>query len=423
MTMLQARSKKISKKKPSQQSRRSEGNLQSNKPKNEIVDEVELQRYAYQRGKVSAQSILRLQRALGNQRVSELMQRYPMKQRGQVPGFIQRKLAPQPTKTEDDESVAATHSTQNDSDTRSDSIVQRESLFPSTISVIQRAEDSDEDDDIEEVDVAKDSKSVPDSASEKAQNLADAGMTGYSIFSKVKAFFQTLKGAKEEAAEGITAAMGPLTSILSVLGILWAINSVYGAYKQMKALATAKDSLANKKKLTADEKKVKQSSEYGYAKVRRRFWGTIYKLVSAIVKTVFHFITLLSGGTAAMVSEAGAMAQNIIDGLRVLYHKAKGFWKWIVGKRGVAREKNANQIVDAAVNRDQTALQLLVDLDSLGFAGRQMRALKHGYGDPPKPSNTKEMTQLLETFENSPEKFGTVDDFRKDTAIALKSQA
>jgi hypothetical protein len=399
--------------------------------------------------KADPRTIMQMQRLMGNQATLRMVSPAPAPRViTPAPGTVQRAATSEPSTQPDQEQAPELARTLDaapvmngggDAQSRPVSaapatLIQRNGKAPSPPEVVEEVGEEQEEEG-EEPQVPGVSPEPEDEAEEppgdnvaadtgvdKAKALGDTGLTGAGLYSNIKAFFSTL--ANPEAAETtFSTIMQPFVSIFSVLGVFWAINKVRVAYNQMTGLGSAKDALAGKNNLSKDEKKLKASAEYGYAKVRRRFWGSVYRVVSVIVRTVMHFITLLSGGTAAMVSEGIAMAQSILDGLRVLFHKAKGFVKWLLGSRGKARTLNANQIVDSAIKGDKVALKLLVDLDPIGMVGRQSRALKYGYGSPPQPTNVADMTALLNTFQKNPEQFGTVAEFRHDTAVALKSQA
>jgi hypothetical protein len=266
----------------------------------------------------------------------------------------------------------------------------------------------------------------------ETKNVTMTGVTAGSVYSSTT---KALDAIHNTAPTGTMAFLGVFQSlgetishwgILGMLGLIKKIYDVVTAGYDMFALERAKDDMEKKQAanigpMRESDANLLEATQHGYSKVRRRFWEGVYKLISQIIKVVAHLITVLSGGTAAMVSELVAFGATILEGVVKVVHKVKGFFKWLLNKRGAHRQQSGERIVDSALKKELTALQLLVSLDPMGMIGRQKQALKYGYGDPPKPANTDEMIEFLNTMRFSPDKYGSIEEYKEFVAAKLKS--
>ncbi|MEA5561289.1 eCIS core domain-containing protein [Planktothrix agardhii] len=234
----------------------------------------------------------------------------------------------------------------------------------------------------------------------------------------------------------------PVSSIGgSVVSFLVSAYNVYDSYSIRKALKTAAmaknkidpdsvdwNNLEEVNKYFAsqpfdynailNDDKVMQSAEYGYAKVTRRFYRSIYHTVNSFIKMIADILCVTGIGTIPGVIIK--TAQGVLKFAEVAMDKIKGFIKIITGRRGVGRKINAENIVEAAFTGNQKALQLLVDLDPIGLLFRVLgptgkkQMIK-------KPTNTKQMMELLENTRSDPENYGTEGQFISAVAEQLKS--
>lgn len=266
----------------------------------------------------------------------------------------------------------------------------------------------------------------------ESKNVTLTGVTAGSVYTSTKSALGAVKGTAETgtlAFLGVFQSLGQTITGWGIPGILGLVKKIYDVVTSgydMYALEKAKDDLekkqtANPQAMSQSDSALLEATQHGYSKVRRRFWEGIYKLISQVIKVVAHFITILSGGTAAMVSELVAFGATVLEGVVKVFHKVKGFFKWLLNKRGAHRQQSAERIVDSAVQNDKTALQLLVSLDPMGTLGREKQALKYGYGSPPQPQNIDEMLEFLRTLRSNPKKFGSIDEFKEFVAVKLKS--
>jgi hypothetical protein len=102
---------------------------------------------------------------------------------------------------------------------------------------------------------------------------------------------------------------------------------------------------------------------YAYNKTKRAFNSTIIKMSLKVVKWIAYAITLLSGGTSALVSGVIALSADIARSLINLGQKMKGLWKAIAGTRGANRKKYAKQLVIMATEGNDDAIQTIWDVN------------------------------------------------------------
>jgi hypothetical protein len=235
----------------------------------------------------------------------------------------------------------------------------------------------------------------------------------------------------------------PLSSIAgSVVSFLTSAYSIYDSYSIRKALKTAAmaknkidpDSVDWSNQEEADQyfatqtfdygailsgdDQVMQSAEYGYAKVSRRFYRSIYHTVNYFIKMISDILCVT--GIGIIPGAIIKTAQGVLKFAEVAMDKIKGFIKILTGRRGVGRKINAEHIVEAAFKGNQRALQLLVDLDPIGLLFRILGPTGKK-GMIKKPKNIEEMMQLLEKTRSDPKNYGTTGQFVSAVAEQLKS--
>nr|CUM58384.1 protein of unknown function [Planktothrix agardhii] len=235
----------------------------------------------------------------------------------------------------------------------------------------------------------------------------------------------------------------PVSSIAgSVVSFLTSAYSIYDSYSIRKALKTAAmaknkidpDSVDWSNQEEADQyfasqpfdynailsgdDQVMQSAEYGYAKVSRRFYRSIYHTVNYFIKMISDILCVT--GIGIIPGAIIKTAQGVLKFAEVAMDKIKGFIKILTGRRGVGRKINAEHIVEAAFKGNQRALQLLVDLDPIGLLFRILGPTGKK-GMIKKPKNIEEMMQLLEKTRSDPKNYGTEGQFVSAVAEQLKS--
>ena len=156
----------------------------------------------------------------------------------------------------------------------------------------------------------------------------------------------------------------PINILLSIGTLIFRIHQVVMKNKQMKAFKSLMEKSGGDTKLRKDALKDKAAiGSYAYAKTKRGFWLRVAKAAINAGEIIARMITLLSGGSAALVSEATAVAMGLSNGIIKVGQSLKGVYKMIMGKRGKRRLESANWIVDGAIDGDKDLAQLLLDLD------------------------------------------------------------
>jgi hypothetical protein len=238
----------------------------------------------------------------------------------------------------------------------------------------------------------------------------------------------------------------PVLAGLSSIGSLGvALYSLYDSYQIMNALGSAMKSENqidvdainwndSPEKLEAqlqalsdkfnydlilnNDQEVKKAAVYGYAKVKRRFYGAIYDVITNIISIIGKI--LLAAGVTAIAGAIIEVGKGVMDLVALTIRKIKGFYKILTGKRGVKRTLSAKTIVEAALMGNERSLELLVKLDPLGKA---LRWYGPGgdFGGLPKPQNNAEMLEFLNKTKTNPKRYGTTDTFITALAEQLKS--
>ncbi|MCB8751169.1 hypothetical protein [Planktothrix agardhii] len=174
-------------------------------------------------------------------------------------------------------------------------------------------------------------------------------------------------------------------------------------------------------KSTDNNQELQKSTKYGYAKVKRRFFGAIYDVISNIVNIVGQILTVT--GVGALVGAIISTGTKVIDLVTLTIRKIKGLYKILTGKRGVKRQLSAETIVQDALNGNGEALNLLVKLDPLGVAGRRIVGIlkvKDLKGIK-KPETQDQMKEFLIQIKKGKLGSITLSDFITAVAEQLKS--
>ncbi len=143
-----------------------------------------------------------------------------------------------------------------------------------------------------------------------------------------------------------------------------------------------------------------KAAYYAWQKTSRAFGKTLFKATLKIVKWIAHAVTLITGGTSAIVTESLALAADATRYLAVIGEKIKGFAKWVTNKRGAKRQMNAEEIMKLAIGGDKSALQTIYDVDPFDFVKTpSKKLLKKFAGDNvtmlPKPNSLEEFKESL----------------------------
>ena len=166
----------------------------------------------------------------------------------------------------------------------------------------------------------------------------------------------------------------------SILSIAW-LPLVIGyeavrAFKYNKKRRDGYKAAMDSHKDAKDKQGVKlfNISKYAYQKTKRAFNYSMAKIALKIVRMIALIITLLTGGTSAIVTASIAAIAAVVETLGSLYRKVKGFFKKITGKRGANRQKNAEELVGLAKKGNVDAAQTIIDVNP--FDGVTMKAIR-----------------------------------------------
>jgi hypothetical protein len=139
-----------------------------------------------------------------------------------------------------------------------------------------------------------------------------------------------------------------------------------GYYAAMERSGIDKDGKTDVKPDTPDNiEKIRLGAvaHYAYKKTSRAFWTSLVNMALRTVKWISYAITVLSGGTTAVVTGALALAADITRALIGISSKLKGFWKAVTGRRGAMRKKNATELVRLAKKGNEDAIQTIWDVN------------------------------------------------------------
>jgi len=118
-----------------------------------------------------------------------------------------------------------------------------------------------------------------------------------------------------------------------------------------------------------------QVAYYAFKKTRRAFWSTITRMMLKVVKWIAHIITVLSGGTTAVVTGAIALSADVTRSLMGIGANIKGVYKTLMGKRGVMRKKNASELMSLAERGNEDALQTIWDVNPFDEASKVSKSM------------------------------------------------
>ena len=215
----------------------------------------------------------------------------------------------------------------------------------------------------------------------------------------------------------------PIVGIVtSIFSLVKSVPNVISKFIEMLALR----STANKGlKGNQSERALTQAAQYGYAKVRRGFWGRVFELakkagdlVLSVAKLV---IGLVSGGLGAVVIQAIEIASTLVDLAVAAFKKLKGFGKWLLGIRGKARRENAEKIVTAARQGSVEASELILKLGPSGIArGGKLDKIHDWFkywGEAKKVHDKNMLAEILQDWDKK-----EIDTLVDGLAEKLKSQ-
>lgn len=183
------------------------------------------------------------------------------------------------------------------------------------------------------------------------------------VMTGIKGTMETVKDKAQGVAVDVLANVGWLGFLEKLANVLGMIP--FGAFKDfavaVKEFFDARKVLAGLKGATktATAPELVKAAAYGVSKVTRRYWSKIYDMVTSLIKLITDILSLFTGPMVGSVTAAISLGISITGAILTLARKAKGLWKWFRGTRGVNRRKNAEVLVDYALNDDQASLETL----------------------------------------------------------------
>jgi hypothetical protein len=274
-----------------------------------------------------------------------------------------------------------------------------------------------------------------------AADATDAIKAAVSLDSSLSAV-DSASDAGGEGVQGIMSSVGtffdtpPMNVILPIVMLISRIHLAVVKYKQMKAFKAMMKSGGGNTKTAKKRSTALQGPDmvgaYGFAKTKRGFWMRVIKAAITVGQILARLITILSGGTAALISEAVGASLSLSQGVIKVGQSLKGIYKMIIGKRGKRRLEGANTIVDLAIDGNQDMLKFLVEGEVFGKAywfTRNKKFKDEAEGDIPKeryealeklatkPQNIDEMKEYLKLAE----KEDIIGNIKSQVVLSLKS--
>jgi len=210
-------------------------------------------------------------------------------------------------------------------------------------------------------------------------NIFSSGMAVYAA-SQLPTYFKNIfEGAKQVAQQPvkgfvettIKAGESILTflskwGIFDIIGLGLSIRSFIKAFYDLTALKYARYGVGargKKNEVKEGDETLRKALSHGYSKVVRRLYSSLHDIVMGVISIGNRIVALLSGFTVAPINAAIELGQGVLKVITTAYRKFKGMYKLLKGKRGAHRKQSAETILKAALNKDEVALQLMVDLE------------------------------------------------------------
>ncbi len=242
------------------------------------------------------------------------------------------------------------------------------------------------------------------SAADSAVNGTKSAFTVTKVaHSQLSNFLSTIKewiGKGPSFGMGkIDIAMGFLSPVVTAVGIdlLELFRYIY-LLKTQRALL--KELKAEKKTITekGDSSDLAKAVLHSYGKINRSVNTKWISVIKGILGMVGRLITLVSGGTAALVSEALVILKDIMSLAQVAFRSVKGIYKYVKGTKGKGRATSARTFLLSAASGEKLAARFLLKMDLYGIV---QKATKKVIGKDTKAADSilKEIAALAKTPE------------------------
>lgn len=399
---------------------------------------------------MNSEQVLHLQRTIGNQATAQILQRSPQKKSlitnlkmvtpdSQLGSSLSRKpktVIQRVNKEEEDGQI-----------TRSDAMydVNDEDYDEDLDDSVEDQQITRSDDNVGLEDENEDSKDPDWSPHDLKEDVASKGLKvgrkAYSLKKKIS-FINKVSDGSETGDIAPTTVLDFFSFAFSegwALGkLIMAIKKLKSGIKRRKVLQeaaksggviddTKRQSPYKEPPITKDDTEANNLAEaawYGYSKVKRLVRMLILKISLKLIKIVSHIITLVTGGTSALVTESLALAASSASALKTLIVSGKGIYKFFKGTRGVNRAKNAGTMFNLAKSGNTDAAALIIKMNPFdGFSDKAKSWIKKKVGvstiELAKPDSPEAFIEQL----NDPNIYtpDMLKELRKNIANKMKS--
>jgi hypothetical protein len=197
------------------------------------------------------------------------------------------------------------------------------------------------------------------------------------MFAPLHAVGAQVKSFAVGAADKVVGWLHPLLEFLDsvpgasiLVSVLTSGKAAHSAYKRrssfFEALKAARIRGDESRVPTKADIQLRDSAKYAYHKTNRAFWGNVGRFFASLVKYFMRLITVLTGGTSALGTETIALVIDIGQAVEAFGRRVKGVFKSLTGKRGKHRRENAATVYKHALDGDSIALNLLLELKPFG---------------------------------------------------------
>ena len=188
----------------------------------------------------------------------------------------------------------------------------------------------------------------PAKAKESAENLGSAATKLSSGAGKLKlGTFNGFLGSIADSLnpENFSEAVGVYLDLLDFMDIsgVGKLATAYQAFSDYKR--TVKRIAAVDRRKDSTDWFVREFVGYANGKLFRRKVSTIFVGVTNFIGGLSRILTLVTGATAAVVTEAINLSMSIAGAIYNVFRDLKGTYKFLLGTRGVARKTRASLLI------------------------------------------------------------------------------
>lgn len=116
---------------------------------------------------------------------------------------------------------------------------------------------------------------------------------------------------------------------------------------------------------------------YALKKVTRSYYTAIARGILQGIQFISRIATIISGGAAGVVTEIIGLISTIVEKAEKYYRMLNGVWKFLKGRKGIARKKNAEKVFDLVATGNTHAIAFIKDYYAAGFGFMQKKMLEY----------------------------------------------